>query len=95
MTHEVPSVPLAHDVWALLREGAGPLRHMMDYTPLNAVVLIVAGSPCQDLTYAGATRGAVGVCGTQSRLFWAVLAVALVLQHLRPDINVQVVVENA
>eukprot|EP00969_Alexandrium_andersonii_P143767 6357763-Alexandrium_andersonii.AAC.1 len=68
---------------------------MLEQTPLNAVVLIVAGSPCQDLTYAGATRGAVGVCGEQSRLFWAVPAAALVLQHLRPDVNVQVVVENA
>eukprot|EP00969_Alexandrium_andersonii_P043536 1908651-Alexandrium_andersonii.AAC.1 len=60
MAHEVPSVPLAHDVWALLRDGAGPPRRMMDRTPLTAVVLIIAGSPCQDLTYAGATRGAVG-----------------------------------
>eukprot|EP00969_Alexandrium_andersonii_P127838 5649885-Alexandrium_andersonii.AAC.1 len=62
----------------------------MDHAPLTAVVLVIAGSPCQDLTYAGAARGAVGVRGAQSRLFWVVPAVAMVLQHLRPDVNVQV-----
>eukprot|EP00969_Alexandrium_andersonii_P053949 2374025-Alexandrium_andersonii.AAC.1 len=63
---------------------------MLQQTPLNAVVLIVAGPPCQDLTHAGSTRAAVGVCGEQSALFWAVPAVALVIQHMRPDVNVQV-----
>eukprot|EP00969_Alexandrium_andersonii_P064243 2829640-Alexandrium_andersonii.AAC.1 len=60
VTGEVPSVPLAYDVWGLFRDGAAPLRRLLEGTPLNSVVLVVAGSPCQDLTYAGSTRGAEG-----------------------------------
>eukprot|EP00969_Alexandrium_andersonii_P010916 475367-Alexandrium_andersonii.AAC.1 len=68
---------------------------MVEGVPQGAVLLLVAGSPCQDLTYAGTTRGVAGVCGPQSVLFWSVPIIARVLQSLRPDANVQVLVENA
>eukprot|EP00969_Alexandrium_andersonii_P262911 11621981-Alexandrium_andersonii.AAC.1 len=59
------------------------------------MLLIVAGSPCQQLATAGAGAGRLGLRGPTSVLFWATPSIAHLAQQLRPDVNVQVVVENA
>ena len=57
--------------------------------------MIVAGSPFQQLTYAGRHRGKQGLCGPDSVLFFAVPAAAWQLQQIRPDLQVHVTLENA
>ena len=63
--------------------------------PADCITIIIAGSPCQQLTYAGRYRGHQGLCGPDSVLFFAVPTVAWILQELRPDTVVHVVLENA
>ena len=72
-----------------------PLSRFAQTLPDGCITIIIAGSPCQQLTYAGRYRGGQGLCGPDSVLFFAVPTVAWILQELRPDINVQVVLENA
>ena len=72
-----------------------PLSRFAQTLPDGCITIIIAGSPCQQLTYAGRYRGGQGLCGPDSVLFFAVLTVAWILQELGPDINVQVVLENA
>ena len=57
--------------------------------------MIVAGSPCQQLTFAGRHRGRQGICGPDSVLFFAVPTTAWQLQQIRPDLQVHVTLENA
>eukprot|EP00974_Lingulodinium_polyedra_P071754 6941812-Lingulodinium_polyedra.AAC.1 len=49
----IPHHWLARDVWDLLRGGAELLRRMLGDTPRGALVLIIGGSPCQQLARAG------------------------------------------
>ena len=92
---------LAEDVWDLLRPGQGdphgstPLSRFAVALPPSAVVLVVGGSPCQDLTYAGRHRGQLGLCGPVSRHFYAIPVCIWALQHMRPDIRIFGGVENA
>ena len=72
-----------------------PLSRFAQSLPAGCTTFIVAGSPCQQLTFAGRYRGMQGLCGADSVLFFAVPTVAWALQKLRPDTNVHVVLENA
>ena len=58
-------------------------------------MLIVAGSPCVQLTIAGASRGRQGLCGQDSVHFFVVPVVRWAILRVRPDLCVHVVVENA
>eukprot|EP00974_Lingulodinium_polyedra_P131340 11217311-Lingulodinium_polyedra.AAC.1 len=42
--------PAADDVWDILRKGAAPLRRVLQSVPPRGLLLIVGGSPCQELT---------------------------------------------
>ena len=92
---------LASDVWDLFRPAQGDppghtrLRRFAMALPPAAVVLVVGGSPCQDLTYAGPYRGQLGLCGSRSCHFYAIPVCMWALQHMRPDIRIFGVVENA
>ena len=68
---------------------------MLRGIPRGALLLIIAGSPCQDLTVAGRYRGRLGIAGPQSVLFYAVPVVARAVSEIRPDIVVHVLLENA
>ena len=88
-------VRMAGDVWDILREPGGRLRWLHDHIPRGALTLLVAGSPCQDLTSAGAHEGRVGLCGERSVLFYVIPALAWALARSRPDLHIHVVAENA
>jgi len=83
------------DVWQLLHEHAGPLRRFLEKCPIGVLLLIAAGSPCQQLTAAGKHRGKQGLCGRDSNLFYAVPAVAYASQVYRPDLAAHVLLEDA
>ena len=72
-----------------------PLGRFAQSLPAGCITIIVAGSPCQQFTYAGRYRGQQGLCGPDSVLFFAVPTVAWILQELRPDTVVHLVLENA
>ena len=55
----------------------------------------MGGSPCQDLTFAGAFRGLLGLVGKNSRLFFTLLGTIRAMQELVKVQNVRFLVENA
>ena len=57
--------------------------------------VVVGGSPCQDLTFAGPLRGVLGLIGPSSRLFFVLLCVIYALQRLLGPAAVMYLVENA
>eukprot|EP00974_Lingulodinium_polyedra_P009548 915635-Lingulodinium_polyedra.AAC.1 len=63
--------------------------------PQGGLLLITAGSPCQELTSAGTHGGELGLAGSQSVLYHAVPAIARVAGILRPDAYAHVFAENA
>ncbi len=103
----LPYRHLAEDVWDLLRGADGlspsnpegfrdcPLRRFAASLPGGCSVLVLAGSPCQQLTYSGRYRGRQGLCGAQSVHFFVVPAVAWMLRMIRPDVVVHIILENA
>eukprot|EP00974_Lingulodinium_polyedra_P133528 11226000-Lingulodinium_polyedra.AAC.1 len=56
--------------------------------PQGGLLLITAGSPCQELTSVGPRSGELGLAGSQSVLYHAMPAIARVASVLRPDIYV-------
>ena len=91
---------LAKDVWDLVQDDGRRLKAFCAGLPIGTIVLVVAGSPCQDLTYAGVADGPgrrirAGLCGRASSAFWAVPLICHRLAAFRPDLRVEVVVENA
>ena len=57
--------------------------------------IIVGGSPCQDLTFAGAHRGIIGLVGKSSRLFFTLLGVIRAVQEISEVGRVRYLIENA
>ena len=57
--------------------------------------IIVGGSPCQDLTFAGPWRGLLGLIGPSSQLFFVLLCVISAMQRLVGPTAVRYLVENA
>ena len=57
--------------------------------------VLVAGSPCQDFTFAGFSGGLLGLCGPQSSLFFYVHLAIWYLQENYPAGYVRFLVENA
>eukprot|EP00974_Lingulodinium_polyedra_P052765 5073936-Lingulodinium_polyedra.AAC.1 len=56
--------------------------------PQGGLLMITAGSPCQELTSIGPHGGELGHAGSQSVLYHAVPAIARVASVLRRDIFV-------
>ena len=61
----------------------------------NAKWIIVGGSPCQELTFAGAFKGLLGLVGKNSRLFFILLGTIRAMQELAQVQSVQYLIENA
>ena len=95
MTGCVPHRRIAADVWNLFRGSPCPLELFAQGLPQQANALLVAGSPCQNLTRAGLHAGEQGLCGPASVLYFSVPTVAWALQAMRPDVTVHVMVDNA
>ncbi len=82
------------DVNTLLKDNCRCLYEAVSIAP-NAKWIIVGGSPCQDLTFAGPFRGLLGLVGKNSRLFFVLLGVIRAMQDLATTNNVRFLVENA
>ena len=82
------------DVWDLYRGDPAPVKVFADSLTPGCLVLVIAGSPCQQFTWAGPHEGRQGICGEDCHLFFAVPAVTWTLATIRPDIVVHTVVEN-
>ena len=89
-----PYTALAGDVLDLL-SFPQPLWQKATAMPHGGLLLIIAGPPCQDLTVGPQRSGLRGICGHRSQLAVLVPAVALVLQQLRPDLRVHVLLESS
>ena len=59
------------DVWDLLHKESLILRQAKAIYP-DIKWLLISGSPCQDLTYAGYLNGLLGLTGKRSMLFFVV-----------------------
>ena len=82
------------DVNSLLDDHCRRLHEAVTIAP-NAKWIIVGGSPCQDLTFAGAFKGLLGLVGKNSRLFFALLGTIRAMQDLATKRNIRFLVENA
>ena len=91
----VPHRQLGADVWDLLHPGHAGVQEVCGTLPLGSLLLVVAGSPCQQLTTMGRGGGELGLCGGDSCHFLAIPLLCHLLQCLRPDLLIHLVVENA
>ena len=82
------------DVRTLFRQGARKLSEAVALAP-DALWLVVAGSPCQDLTLAGELKGLLGLTGPTSSLFYYVHLAIWLLQIRLGPVRVRFLVENA
>lgn len=89
----VPHAPAARDVWELIEPAL--LKAWLERIPKGTLLLIVGGTPCQQLTVAGTDRGILGLTGVKSVHVFAFSVIARTVQGLRPDLLVHVMIENA
>eukprot|EP00975_Prorocentrum_lima_P030339 6361468-Prorocentrum_lima.AAC.1 len=75
--------------------SSAPMQRLLGELPRNSLRLLVAGAPCQQLTTMGPYRGRLGLCGLDSRHLFAVPYIAHLIQTLRSDARVHVLIENA
>ena len=59
--------------------------------PVGCILLIIAGSPCQQLTVAGYLKGVLGLCGKDSYLFFSIPLVRWAVSIMRPDIVIHII----
>ena len=82
------------DVDQLVDNGGAVLKQALDIAP-DIPYIVIAGSPCQDLTTIGKLKGALGLAGTRSIHFYTFhLTVHYLQQALSPH-KVIYVLENA
>ena len=81
------------DVQSIIIDGC-VLRRTLEAYP-NLKWIIAGGSPCQDLTFAGAHKGLLGLAGPSSRLFFILLCVSFAVQQACGPQAVRFSVENA
>eukprot|EP00975_Prorocentrum_lima_P037899 7973732-Prorocentrum_lima.AAC.1 len=67
---------------------------MLQRIPTGALCLLVAGTPCQQLTTMGRFQGRQGLGGTESRHFFALPYVARLIQQERPDLATHTLLEH-
>ena len=92
-----PHKILANDVWDLFQmrqDGTTIWSEFLASLPDDSLVLIVGGSPCNNLSRISANRGVDGLAGTQSCHFFAIPFAAYIANFLRPGLHVQTLVEN-
>ena len=82
------------DVWDLLHKDSLILRQAKAMHP-DIRWLLISGSPCQDLTYAGYLNGLLGLTGKRSMLFFVVYVLLCHAQKLFGFKYVRYLAENA
>jgi hypothetical protein len=90
--YDVPSRYLK-DVWELLQDHGQILKELGQLFPSCKRLVIVAGSPCQDLTFMNKWKGLLGILGQRSKHFQIVPVLLLTLQILRPDMLIFLIIE--
>ena len=61
---------VAGDAWDPLRDRGSALAKMLKEVEPGAMLVVVGGSPCQQLTLAGRHGGREGLCGSDSWNFY-------------------------
>ena len=92
-----PQRRLASDVWDLFdtdNSPQGAWTTFLEGIPDGALLLIVGGFPCIDLTKIGALKGALGVVGLRSHLIFSMALMYWIAKTKRPGIHVAMIVEN-
>ncbi len=95
----IPSIYL-EDVWGILANQAKILCEAVSLLncnpPEKTLIVVVGGSPCQDLTYAGKSAQ-LGVVGSRSVHIHVFYALFLVIQKVFPNLYDRIlpVIENA
>ena len=80
-TNDGTAVLYVKDVQSLIDHECKLLRELVVTFP-DCKWIIIGGSPCQDLTFAGPFRGLLGLTGPSSRLFFVLLCVISAMQVL-------------
>ena len=93
-TAEGSAVLYVKDVHSIIARQCKVLQDLVQMFP-DCKWIIVGGSPCQDLTFAGPWRGLLGLIGPSSRLFFVLLCVISSMQRLVGPAAVRYLVENA
>ena len=93
-TAEGSAVLYLKDVHDVINRKCQLLKELVQMFP-DCKWIIVGGSPCQDLTFAGPLRGMLGLVGPNSRLFFVLLCVISAMQRLAGTNAVRYLVENA
>ena len=93
-TAEGSAVLYVKDVHSIIARQCKVLQDLVRMFP-DCRWIIVGGSPCQDLTFAGPWRGLLGLIGPSSRLFFVLLCVISSMQRLVGPAAVRYLVENA
>ena len=93
-TAEGSAVLYLKDVRSIIAGQCKVLQELVQMFP-DCKWIIVGGSPCQDLTFAGPLRGLLGLIGPSSRLFFVLLCVISSMQRLVGPAAVRYLVENA
>ena len=81
-------------MWKLFEGDALILRQAKAMFPVS-VWIVIAGSPCQGLTFAGYLNDMLGRTGNRSMLFFAVYLVIYYLQSLYGTEKIRFLLENA
>ncbi len=76
------------DANLLLEDHCRRLHEAVALAP-EAKWIVVGGSPCQDLTFAGSFKGLLGLVGKNSRLFFTLLGTIRATQDLVKEHNVR------
>ena len=84
-----------HDIKELLRDHCRILREAFAIAGTQCRWIVIAGSPCQDLTLAGPFKGLLGLTGQSSSLFYYVHVILWLLQTNYPTELIRFLLENA
>ena len=83
------------DVWDILAQHNTSILEALSFVQPQGEVVVIAGSPCQDLTTYGGSEGILGFTGPRSVHFHAVYLVLVALHKLGLGDRIFYVVENA
>ena len=83
------------DVRKILKENCRILREAFFLAGPHCRWIVIAGSPCQDLTTVGPFQGLLGLTGPSSSMFYYVHSILWMLQMNYPTELIRFLVENA
>ena len=92
--HGIP-IHYAPDAWDTVKQNAQLLKQLLTFAKQDTEIVLIAGSPCQDLTVYGPQKGILGFTGSRSRHMHAFYYTLKVLEHLWPTSQIFYVLENA